>query len=474
MEKYTLIITEKPDAALRIASALDVAGKANRIVEMGIPCYEAYRSKKIIVVPALGHLYTVSTPAKRRAQYPVFDYKWVPRYNAERNASRIRIWLQTIEKLAKNAEDFVDACDYDIEGSIIGYCILKYACGGKEKVAKRMKYSTLIEEELEKSYETLMPHLDFSLIEAGLARHEIDWLYGINLSRALTSAAKNWSSRYTMISTGRVQGPTLKFLAMREKSIKCFVSKPFWKIRARIKIGDSIIDASYEEKILEAKEDADLIKENCKKKSGEIEKVELKKIQLTPPFPFDLGSLQAEAYRIFGYSPARTLLIAQRLYLDALISYPRTNSQKLPPEIGYKKILKNLAKNRNYTLLAEELLAKKELRPTEGKKQDPAHPAVFPTGKQPEKAQLGTEKNVYRLVVNRFLSVFGSPASKQKVKAIVNVNGAKFILNGSETLDEGWFHFYKPFDRFQDSLLPPIKGRGQSDRSKSLGRKKIH
>ncbi len=54
---------------------------------------------------------------------------------------------------------FVDACDYDIEGSIISYCILKYACGGKEKEAKRMKYSTLTKEELEKAYESLMPRI---------------------------------------------------------------------------------------------------------------------------------------------------------------------------------------------------------------------------------------------------------------------------------------------------------------------------
>jgi DNA topoisomerase-1 len=457
LEKYTLIITEKPDAALRLASALDITGKANRIVEKGVPRYEAYRGKKIVIVPALGHLYTISTSTKGHGQYPVFDYSWVPKYKAERKATRIRIWLQTIEKLAKEAEDFIDACDYDIEGSIIGYCILKYACGGKEKVAKRMKYSTLTKEELEKSYDTLLPHLDFSIIEAGLARHEVDWLYGINLSRALTSAAKNWSNHYTTLSTGRVQGPTLKFLAMREKSIECFVPAPYWTIKARIKIGDSIFDANYEKKTLETKDEADRLKENCKKKSGEIEKVEIKKFQVMPPFPFDLGSLQGEAYRIFGYTPARTLFIAQRLYLDALISYPRTNSQKLPPEIGYKKILENLAKNRDNTLLAGELLTKKELKPTEGKKQDPAHPAIFPTGKPPGKNLLSTEKNIYRLIVSRFLAVFGNPISKQATKALVNVNGEKFTLNGSQTLEEGWLHFYTPFGRFQESPLPPIK-----------------
>src|SRR5208337_1787731 len=115
------------------------------------------------------------------------------RFQAEKRAEHIRAWLQVISKLSKNADSFIDACDYDMEGSIIGYCILKYACNDKDKVSRRMKYSTLTKEELEKSYVESLPHLDFALIEAGRARHEVDWLYGINLSRALTYAAKSWS-----------------------------------------------------------------------------------------------------------------------------------------------------------------------------------------------------------------------------------------------------------------------------------------
>lgn len=179
MEKYTLIITEKPDAANRIATALDEDGKPKKTVANGVPYYHAYRGGNIVVVPALGHLYTITSKKKGRS-YPIFDYQWVPRYQAERGASRIRVWLKVIAQLAKGAEAFVDACDFDIEGSIIGYTILKYACSGKEASAKRMKYSTLTKDELQESYSHLQPTLDFAQIEAGLTRHEVDWLYGIN------------------------------------------------------------------------------------------------------------------------------------------------------------------------------------------------------------------------------------------------------------------------------------------------------
>jgi DNA topoisomerase-1 len=455
--KYTLIITEKPDAANRIASALDAVGKAVRMVNNGVPYYVAKRSRDIVVVPALGHLYTVASEKKGRGHYPVFDYQWVPRYVAERGAKRIRTWLETIAKLAENAEAFIDACDYDFEGSIIGYCILKYACGDKEKTAKRMKYSTLTKEDVEKSYTEPLPHLDFPLIEAGLTRHEIDWLYGVNLSRALTLAARKWSGQYATLSTGRVQGPTLKFLATRERSIKCFVPTPYWRITATVKIGDLVFEAEHEKKIIEIKEEADAIVNACRGKNGEIEKIETKKFQQMPPPPFDLGSLQSEVYSLFRYTPMRTSNIAQRLYLDALISYPRTSSQKLPPAIGYETILKKLAKTREYGKLGAELLAKPELKPNEGKSEDPAHPAIYPTGNLPERALDNAEKHIWDLIVRRFMVTFGEPAIGQTIKVTININRNQFHLRERQTLEEGWIRFYKPYAQSENASLPPME-----------------
>jgi len=455
--KYTLIITEKPDAASRIASALDAEGKAKKIVEKGVPYYMAKRSGDIVVVPALGHLYTIASKKRGKRSYPVFDFHWVPRYLAERGATRIRTWLKVISNLAESAAKFIDACDYDIEGSIIGYSILKYACGNKESLAQRMKYSTLTKEELEKSYTKPLARLDFALIEAGLTRHEVDWLYGINLSRALTTAAKNCSGKYVTLSTGRVQGPTLMLLETRERRIKCFVPTPYWSIKAKVKIGGAVFEAEYKKKIIQIKAEAEAIINSCKGEDGETEKIEMKEFQQTPPLPFNLGSLQSEAYRLFRYTPMRTSRIAQRLYLDALISYPRTSSQKLPPIIEYEAILKKLGRTHEYAKLTAELLAKPALKPTEGKKKDPAHPAIYPTGNMPDRILNSAERNIWDLVVRRFMAVFGELAILQRAKVTISINENRFQLHGRQTLKEGWLRFYKPYVKSEDAILPPMK-----------------
>lgn len=457
MEKYTLIITEKPDAAQRIAQALDQKGKPKKVEEKNVPYFLAKRDKPLVVVPALGHLYTVVHIGKGRNYYPVFNFRWAPRYLAERGAKQIRTWIEVVSKLAKNAEEFIDACDYDIEGSLIGYCLLRYACESKENVAKRMKFSTLTKKELEKAYSEPLPKLDFALIEAGRTRHEVDWLYGVNISRALTLAAKRWSGKYATLSTGRVQGPTLNFLVARERNIRSFVPTPYWSIKTTVDIEGTTYEVEYEKKTFEKLVDADAVVKVCEGKAGKIEKIEKKSTQQKPPIPFDIGALQTEAYGLFGYTPRRTANIAQRLYLEALISYPRTSSQKLPPVIGYQTILKGLSKERAYKRLASELLQIGELKPREGVKEDPAHPAVFPTGNLPERPLDESERRIWDLVVRRFMAVFGEPAIKQSMKVTMNVNGHRFYLRGRRILKEGWMKFYKPYVRTEEVMLPPLK-----------------
>ncbi|MEJ2244243.1 MAG: DNA topoisomerase, partial [Candidatus Bathyarchaeota archaeon] len=192
-------------------------------------------------------------------------------------------------------------------------------------------------------------------------------------------------------------------------------------------------------------------------KKGEVSTVELRTVYQKPPVPFDVGELQREAYTIFGYNPRRTLAIAQRLYLDALISYPRTGSQKLPSVIDYRKILTFLKKHRGYKQLASRLLQNKVLKPRQGPKDDPAHPAIYPTGKVPKKQLSNDEGRIWDLIVHRFMAVFGEDAIKESTKISIEVNNHGFVIRGTRILEEGWLNYYKPYVRIKEQLLLPIK-----------------
>ena len=453
------MLTEKPDAALHVAEALDPDGHPRKFSFKGVPVYEVQRSsERILVCSALGHLYKVDqVGSAQREQYPVWEYTWKPIHLADRNSERQKKWLNAITEISKEANAFVCACDFDVEGSLIGYMILKHACGGADASAKRMKFSTLTPEELREAYDNMLPHLDFPLVNAGLCRHEVDWLYGINLSRALTESARKSSGRYATLSTGRVQGPTLRFVVEREEGIETFVPVPYWEIEAILHINGQTLRAEYEVEKFEVKAEAERIAWGADGKEGSIQEIESKESVVPPPVPFDVSSLQSEAYRHFETAPRYSLGIAERLYLDALISYPRTSSQKLPASIGYRRVLEGLSKNSTYERPATALLDLRDLRPNEGKKTDPAHPAVYPTGALPKGSLEARESKIYDLIVKRFMATFGPPAKRESIKALIDVNGLKFYLRGSRILTTGWIDFYKPYAKFEDVYLPAVR-----------------
>jgi len=420
--------------------------------------YEAERaSERLLVCSALGHLYKVDqASSSQHREYPVWEYDWKPIHVAERGRERQERWLNAITEIAKQAKAFVNACDFDVEGSLIGYMILKYAGAGADARARRMKFSTLTREELQYAYEHMLPQLDFPLINAGLCRHEVDWLYGINLSRALTESARKSSGRYATLSTGRVQGPTLRFVADREQEIETFLPLPYWDIQAIVEVNGEKLRAEFEVGRLSVKTEAENVASLSDGKEGLVEEIESNSVSLAPPFPFDLPSLQAEAYRHFGMTPRYSLGIAERLYLDALISYPRTSSQKLPASIGYQRVLQGLSKDSNYSQSAKKLLSQQSLHPNEGKKTDPAHPAVYPTGTLPKRPLESKESKLYGLVVKRFMATFAPPATRETVKVTIKVNNLRFYLRGSRILVVGWIDFYKPYAKFEDVNLPQL------------------
>jgi len=458
IKNYILTICEKPDAARRIARAIGIDEFKEARID-GIEVYISKNGKKTYVVcSALGHLYTLEDPTAKRHIYPVFDIEWVP-LSHEKGRERIARILSVIGRLAKDASHFVNSCDFDQEGEVIGYNILKYACNNKHDNAFRAKFSTLTDDELRSAFETMEQGTGKGLADAGRTRHMLDFIYGINLSRALSESVYQDSKRFRNLTIGRVQGPTLSFVVDREVEIRSHLPIPFWVVTAKFVKDDQIVDAQYEKGKISKLAEVDQILLACKGKDGKVDDISSTTVKQRPPTPFNLGDLQQEAYRLFHFSPSFTLSIAEKLYLDALISYPRTSSQKLPRSINYKKIIRNLSGIRVYSSLANDLL-KGRLIPNEGSKDDPAHPAIHPTGELPKRQLEGTEWKLYDLVVKRFFASFGDPATIERILVLIDVSCYKFKANERRTIYAGWTKYYRPYADMQDIELPELNVGG--------------
>ncbi len=453
-----VIIAEKPKAARKIVDALRTSYSVRQYRYHGIP-YWILQSpySKTIVAPSAGHLFGLTTELKG---YPVFSYSWKPLYVIEKNSLHTKKFIELFEKVCRNADYYINACDYDIEGSVIGYLIIKHF--GDPKRSFRVKFSSLTPIELRESFNNIMP-LDWNMIEAGLCRHELDWIWGINVSRALMDSVKFVSGKKVILSAGRVQTPTLKFVVDREIERNLFIPIPRYTISISVIINDLQYSLEYQGPLIETKDQASDLVENIRRNKYLVVTDYLEHTKkINPPPPFNLGDLQEEAAKIYGFSPYKTQAIAEQLYLNAYISYPRTNSQKLPPTLNYKQILQGLSKIHVYNYLVRSLLQETGgiLKPVEGPKEDPAHPAIYPTGIVPEKLR-SDEQKIYDLIVRRFLAVFARPAVISHRTIVFHPVGLKdknikFVLRGLSIISEGWMKYY-PFHKPEEVHVPRLQ-----------------
>jgi DNA topoisomerase-1 len=438
---YELIVTEKPQAALKIASAL---GNATQRNFNKISYYELERNnKKIIVACAVGHLFTLKQK-NGGYQIPTFDISWIPNFLA-RKGDFTKRYYDTILKLAKESSSITVATDYDIEGEVIGLNIVRYICNQKD--ASRMKFSTLTKNELEQAYDNKSPSINWGQAIAGETRHYLDWFYGINLSRALMNSIKT-TGKFKIMSIGRVQGPALHMIVEREREILAFKSKPYWQVFINVSNKKNKLELKYIKDIFD-KSHLDKFKD-LKGKEVSLETIK-KQENLPPPSPFNLTTLQMEAYKFYGITPSKTLQIAQSLYLAGLISYPRTSSQKLPDAIGYKEIVKKLARD----FKVEKLITRD--KPIEGSKTDPAHPSIYPTGNT--QILSGEEDKIYKLIVRRFLSLFCEDALIDNKTVKATLNDLIFSRKGQSIARKSWLEIYPT--KLKEEEIPDMEGKGE-------------
>ncbi|AAY80705.1 DNA topoisomerase I [Sulfolobus acidocaldarius] len=450
-KNYTLVIAEKSKAARKIAEALSNNYSYCKKFYVNFWIVN-YSSKYYIISPAAGHLFNLYG----NSSFPVYETEWKPLWQIDPSARYTKKYYDLIKSLSKDAQEFINACDYDIEGSLIGYLIINFL--GDIKRAKRAKFSALTKEDILNSFRNLKP-LDYDMIHAGIARHKVDWLWGINVSRALMKSVYTLTRKRVILSAGRVQSPTLIHVINNTVKRELFVPLPYYSINLTINLKNKEFKITIP-KTFENKNEAKQYLEEIKK-VGEVTvtNIELKDAVIYRPPPFNLTDLQLEAGRLFGYSPYLVERLAENLYLNGLISYPRTNSQKIPPSVNIYQIIDSLSKSKRYGSLINTLsqITKGKYIVRQGEKDDPAHPAIYPTGELPYNLDT-KELKLYELILRRFLASMSTDARvrKQEITLRIPKVDIELKLNIQSLIYKGWIILY-PYTKFSDEELLDVK-----------------
>lgn len=464
----SVYIAEKPSVAQEFAKAL----KLNTQRKDGY-----LESEKAIVTWCVGHLVTMSYPEVYDEKYKRWSLNTLPFLPKEflyevipGVAKQFKI-VQGI--LTREDVECIYVCtDSGREGEYI-YRLVEQMAGEKvqKKIRRRVWIDSQTEEEILRGIQEAKDLSEYDNLSASAyLRAKEDYLMGINFSRLLTlkygSSISNYQkTKYTVISVGRVMTCVLGMVVRREREIREFVKTPFYRVLSTIQISGQTFEGEWKAvKGSRYFESFDLYKENGFKKREKAEElikyvsdpkpltcqvlsIEKKKEKKNPPLLFNLAELQNECSKRFKISPDETLRIVQELYEKKLVTYPRTDARVLSTAVA-KEIHKNLNGLSKYEPAAPFLQdivqfgSHKGLAKTRyvNDKQITDHYAIIPTGQglAALKSVSHTAKQVYDVIVKRFLSIFYPPAIYQKVSIVTQMKEENFFSNFKVLAEEGY------------------------------------
>ncbi|MDI6917567.1 MAG: DNA topoisomerase I [Thermoplasmatales archaeon] len=441
-----LIICEKAMAALRIATILSNSKfKTERIGSVPIHLFE---NGKSMVVGLRGHIIGLDYPEK----YVLWNRtkpRELIRVTPCKKVNEKAI-AYSLKKLAKDINEIIIATDFDREGELIGVETLEILKEIKPDIrVKRARFSALTEEEITNAFDNLSD-VDYNLSKSAETRQIIDLVWGATLTRFISLASGQLGKYF--LSVGRVQSPTLRLIVDREKEIKMFKPKPYWEIEGIFEKDKKRFSAKHVEGRFWENEKAKNIFENIKSaKKALVLSVIKKQKKEKPPAPFNTTSFLQSATSL-GFSASNAMSIAENLYQEGLISYPRTDNTVYPETLNLRNILKKLS-----TMFpeAKEILSLKVLKPTRGKKLTTDHPPIHPVS-VPKNRLTPEQHKIYELVVRRFFATLAPEMLFETTDVSLSVNNEKFISSGYRIIEQGWRKYY-PYIKTKETLLPVLE-----------------
>jgi DNA topoisomerase-1 len=362
--------------------------------------------------------------------------------------------IRALKNLAKKADEIIIATDFDREGELIG----SDALGCIKEVndtapVSRARYSALTKPEIEHAFTHLVP-LDENLAQAGESRRNIDLIWGAVLTRYLTTV--KFGGYGNVRSSGRVQTPTLALIVAKERERMAFVPEDYWVITADFQHGADSFKATHATARFSSQQAADEAMAHIEgAKTGTVREVTKKRNRKKPPTPFNTTGLMAAA-AAEGLSPARTMNLAESLYMGGYTSYPRVDNTVYPKSFDLEAMVKTLSAVPAYAPYCKKLLAKGKLTATRGKKEETDHPPIVPVqAADPDKLS-PAEWKLYNLIARRFLATLSDEAVVENTKVTVDVNGEPFVARGNVLVQPGYRGIY-PYDSRKDAVLPQLE-----------------
>ena len=368
--------------------------------------------------------------------------------------------IRSLKNLAKKADSICIATDFDREGELIGSDALSCIKQVNDTApVSRARYSAFTKEEIAHAFSNLV-ELDENLAAAGESRQDIDLIWGAALTRYLTLV--KFAGYGNVRSSGRVQTPTLALIVARERERLAFVPEDYWVIRGSFGEGDDEFEAPHATARFKTEEAALLAMSHIEgAKTALVGTVEKKQRTVRPPAPFNTTSLMAAA-AAEGMSPARTMRIAESLYMDGYISYPRVDNTVYPSSLNLAEVVRTISGNPAYTQYCNRLLAKGKLTATRGNKEETDHPPIYPTAKATPDDLPAAEYKLYNLVARRFLATLSESAIVEGTKVTLDVPGEgtgereQFVARGDVTVKAGFRAIY-PYGVKNDEQLPALQ-----------------
>ncbi len=349
-----------------------------------------------------------------------------------------------LKKLAGKADRVYLATDPDREGEAIAWHIAE-TIGLDEKNADRIAFHEITEPAIKEAMEHPRP-IDQNLLKAQEARRVLDRLFGYDLSGLI------WKKVRYGLSAGRVQSPALRILVEREREIRAFKPETFYVLEGDFAAEEGELRLVCVEQPKE-KNEAERIIAEAKSGRWSILEVKQTKVKRSPRPPFTTSTLQQSASSRLGFSPSRTMGIAQKLYEQGLITYMRTDSVAISKELLPAILFQ-----------VEKEFGKEYVQPrvfmTKSKTAQEAHEAIRPT--QVSKKYAGTteeQRKLYVLIRERTLASQMMDAEMARTTVSTNIDGAKipnFTATGSVISFPGWL-LGDPRSRGEEKELPPVK-----------------